>query len=185
MLLRDVEHLIRPGDLFLFRGRALHSRLIQRVTRSVYSHVGIAHRPCTSGRCCLDVLEAREGTGVVTHPLHSYLQRGDAVDWFQLHEDVSINRDKVVQWAWDRRGNRYASYHQLIRSFISLPLARLLGLDTKIDDRRWFCSFFTAEALQAGGWIPPGDDRLPNHLCSPGGVSLFPCLQRMGPLRLN
>lgn len=184
MLLGDVEHLIKPGDLFLFRGRLLHSRIIQRWTRSVYSHVGIAHRPCTAGQDCLDVLEAREGSGVVTQPLRSYLERGDRVDWFSVTDDT-ISRADVVLWAWERRGKRYASYQQLMRSFVTLPVAQLLGLDTKIDDGRWFCSFFAAEALQAGGWVPPGDEDMPVRLMSPGAVSLFPCLQRQGPLRLE
>lgn len=184
MLLSDVEHLIQPGDLFLFRGRLLHSRVIQRWTRSVYSHVGIAHRPCTAGQECLDVLEAREGSGVITQPLRYYLERGDHVDWFSI-TDLTIDRSEVVAWAWERRGKRYASYQQLLRSFVTLPLAQLLGFDTKIDQGRWFCSFFAAEALQAGGWIPPSDEVMPGHLMSPGAVSLFPCLQRQGPLRLN
>jgi hypothetical protein len=183
MLIGDVEHLISPGDLLLFRGGLLHSRAIQRWTRSVYSHVGIAHHPCSVGQSSLDVLEAREGTGVITQPLRSYLERGDAVDWFRI-TDPTIDRFEVVRWAWDRRGKRYASYQQLVRSFVTLPIAKWLGLDTCIDRGRWFCSFFAAEALRAGGWVPPGDDALPNHLASPGGVALFPCLQRQGPLRL-
>lgn len=181
MRLVDVQSEIQPGDILLFRGRLIHSRIISRFTRSVYSHVGIAHRPHSAGVESLDVLEAREGAGVITFPLHKYLQAGIAVDWYRIG-DTSIDRDAVVRWAWERRGNRYASYRQILRSFVTLPLAELLGLDTEIDKGRWFCSWFAASALAAGGWAPAADDAVPAHLTTPGGVALFPCLHRQGPL---
>lgn len=183
--LDECEHLIQPGDVLLFRGSMLYSRLIQRFTRSVYSHVGIAHRPRTAGIETLDVLEAKEGSGVQSYPLRLYLEQGVAVDWFRI-TDQAIDRDQVVRFAWERRGARYASWRQFGRSFFYLPLCELLGLDTRVDQGRWFCSYFTAEALQAGGWRPAADDVLTDaHLTTPGGVALFPCLQRMGPITLK
>lgn len=184
MLLSEVEKSIKPGDILLFRGRLLHSRIIQRWTKSVYSHCGIVHRPCTQGVCELDVLEAREGSGVRTHPIRKYLEQGIAVDWYAI-TDPAIDRASVVRWAWQRRGHRYASYRQIVRSFVTLPLAQMLGLDTQLDRHRWFCSFFASEALIAGGWQPPTDEEFRAHLTSPGGVALFPCLQRRGPLTLT
>lgn len=183
MFLEDVASEIQPGDVFLFRGNRLHSRVIQRFTRSVYSHVGIAHRPQTSGAESLDILEAIEGRGVQTFPMWRYLQRGDLVDWYTI-TDQSIDRSAVVRWAWERRGARYASWRQFGRSFLYLPFCELLGLDTRVDNGRWFCSFFAAEAIKAGGWTPPGD-LVDSHLTSPGGVALFPCLQRKGPIYLR
>lgn len=181
MRLADVQSQILPGDVLLFRGRLLHSRVISRWTRSVYSHCGIAHRPASAGETSLDVLEAREGSGVITFPLATYIESGVEVDWYRIG-DPHIDRDAVVRWAWLRRGNRYASYRQILRSFVTLPIAEFFGLDTQIDKGRWFCSWFAAEALMAGGWRPAQDDHTPTHLTSPGGVSLFPCLHRQGPL---
>jgi len=184
MYLDEVADEIRPGDVLLFRGAFLHSRLIQRFTRSVYSHVGIIHRPTTAGIETLDVLEAKEGSGVQSFPLARYLERGDLVDWFRMTDD-NIDRDAVVRWAWERRGARYASWRQFGRSFFYLPLCELLRLDTKIDRDRWFCSFFVSEALAAGGWQPAADDFLEHHQTDPGAVARFTCLQRMGPLKLR
>lgn len=184
MLLDDVEDQILPGDILLFRGKMLYSRVISRWTRSVYSHIGIAHRPKSAQLTMLDVLEAREQRGVQSVPLRAYLERGVHVDWFRI-TDPAINRDAVVRWAWVRRGYQYASMRQLIRSFLTYPIATLLGLDTQIDRDRWFCSFFAAESLLAGGWRAPAGDAEESHLLSPGGVSLFPCLQRMGPLEID
>ena len=179
-----VKGSIQPGDVLLCRGRALHSRIIQRVTNSVYSHVGIAHTITTSGRASLDILEAKEGAGIQTWPLQKYLEQGTAVDWYTIC-DHNVDREKVVQWCFDRRGNRYASHRQLLRSFVTIPLFESLGLPTRIDRNRRFCSFIAAEALLYAGWQPPAGDEITPELTSPGGVSLFTCLQRIGPLTIN
>lgn len=184
MLIDDVEGQIRPGDMLLCRGRALHSRIIQQWTRSVYSHVGVAHRVASCGESCLDILEAKEGSGIQTFPLRKLLAQGVAVDWFAL-VDPRINREEVVRWFWQRRGNLYSSPRQLIRSFVTVPLFDFLGLPTKIDGTQRFCSWIATEALLAGGWIPPQGDTVVPELTSPGAIALFDCLQRKGPLTLH
>jgi hypothetical protein len=179
----DVQSLIQPGDVLLFRGRALHSRIIQRWTRSVYSHVGIAHRPVSAGMASLDVLEALEGRGVRTFPLRKYLSRGHAVDWYSI-TDPRLERDAVVRWLWERRGNRYASYRQILRSFVTTPLLEGLGLPTRIDHEQRFCSFIVAEALLSAGYEPDPHAPLMPELTAPGGIARFNCLQMRGPLVL-
>ncbi len=183
MLYDDVRSQIANGDLLFFRGRLLHSRLIQRLTRSVYSHVGVALRIRADGCDRLCVVEALEGRGVQVFPLRTYLERGESIDWFQLVDD-SIRREKVVAWALDKWGLEYASPRQLVRSFVTVPLLNWLGLPTRIDRDRWFCSHFSAQALRHGGWTPPADDAVAPELAAPGDVALFPCLQRRGPLVL-
>ncbi len=174
---------IDNGDVLLFRGSLLHSRIIQRWTRSVYSHVGLALWVRTDGVKRLMIIEAMEGRGIQLFPLSEYLQRGDHVDWFSITEE-SIQRDKVVAWAMARLGRDYASPWQFLRSFgfLSKRIANYLGLATKVDHNRWFCSWFAAQALRAGGWIPPESERLPPEQSSPGDIALYPCLQRRGKL---
>ncbi len=182
----DVRDQIENGDVLLFRGSLLHSRIIQRWTKSVYSHVGLALWIRTDGVKRLMVIEAMEGRGVQLYPLSEYLQKGDHVDWFAITED-SIQRDKVVAWAMARLGRDYASPWQFLRSFgfFTKRLANLLGLATKVDPNRWFCSWFAAQALRAGGWVPPESERLPPEQSTPGDISLYSCLQRRGRLILN
>lgn len=184
MLYAEARPQIGNGDLLFFRGRLLHSRLIQRWTRSVYSHVGIALWVHADGRERLCVIEALEGRGIQVFPLREYLQQGEAVDWFQLVDD-SIDRDKVAGWALDKWGLQYASARQLFRSFVTIPLCNFLGLPTRIDRNRWFCSYYAAQALRHGGWIPARDDDVRPELAAPGDVAFFPCLQRRGPLLLD
>lgn len=182
----DVRDQIQNGDVLLFRGSLLHSRIIQRWTRSVYSHVGLALWIRTDGVKRLMVIEAMEGRGVQLFPLSEYLQRGDHVDWFAITEK-SIQRDKVVAWAMARLGRDYASPWQFLRSFgfLTKRIANYLGLPTKVDHNRWFCSWFAAQALRAGGWVPPANERLPPELYTPGDIALFPCLQRRGQLNVE
>jgi len=184
MLYGDARPLIGNGDLLFFRGRWLHSRFIQRWTKSVYSHVGIALWVHADGRERLCVIEALEGHGVRVFPLREYLERGEAIDWFAI-VDATIDRDKVAGWALDKWGLQYASARQLFRSFVTLPICTWLGLPTRIDRNRWFCSYYAAQALRSGGWRPALDDHVAPELAAPGDVALFPCLHRRGPLLLQ
>jgi hypothetical protein len=184
MRYEEARQQIANGDLLFFRGTALHSRIIQRWTRSCYSHVGVALWVKAAGRRDrLCVIEAIEGRGIRVEPLRIQLEQGNAVDWFQL-VDGSIDRERVADWALDRWGLEYASARQLLRSFVTVPLCSLVGLPTRIDKDRWFCSYFAASALRHGGWNPPADDRVPPELAAPGDVALFTCLHRVGPLTL-
>lgn len=180
----DVRDHIRTGDVLLCRGTACYSRVIQRWTKSRYSHVGLALRIAVHGIDRVCIIEAMEGSGVRVQLLSDYLARGYAVDWFAL-DDASINRDVVAQWAVERWGKQYASPRQLLRSFVTAPALGWLGIPTKIDAYRWFCSWFAAEALRAGGWNPLPDDVVAPELASPGDVAFFPCLRRRGPLTLT
>lgn len=172
----------------LFRGRRLFSRVIQLRTGSPFSHVGIAHWIKSDGVQRLAVVEALEGVGVRLHPLSEYLARGILIDWWAI-TDESIHREKVVSWAMQRWGKRYASPWQLARSFgfLGKLLANWLGLPTKVDADRWFCSFFATSALRNGGWAPEeGDPLVPlPEQAAPGDLTLFPCLQRRGTLVLH
>lgn len=183
MIYEQVRSDITNGDLLFFRGKLLHSRIIQRWSRSVYSHVGIAHWIKSDGVSRLAVVEAMEGKGIRLFPLRRYLEQGDDVDWYQV-TDKSINRDKVVAWAMDRWGKQYARPRQFIRSFVTVPLLNSLGIATKLDNDRWFCSQFSTEALMNGGWTPAADDMIKPELAAPGDVAMFSCLHRQGPLLL-
>ena len=177
---------IKNGDILLVRGTRIYSRVIQFCTRSVYSHVGIAHWIKTDGTTRLAVCEAMEGQGVRLFPLSEYLARGVDVDWYPITDD-SINRDKVVAWAMQRWGKDYASPLQFLRSFglVTKRIADWLRIPTRVDRDRYFCSWFSAEALKHGGWQPESIDDKPPCLMTPGDIALFTCLGRGGRLVLG
>jgi hypothetical protein len=178
---------IRTGDVFAFRGTALHSRLIQLWTRSVYSHVGIALWVQADSTRRLCVLEALEPVGVRLFPMDVYLElcrrQGVLVDWYTV-TDPTIDRDKVAAYALGQWGKRYCSPLQLARSFgwCGRRLRRWLGLPAEREPERFFCSELCARALRHAGYVPDEADDLEPALTDPGAVTLSPCLQRKGAI---
>lgn len=177
---------IATGDVLFFRGKLLHARIIQRWTRSVYSHVGIAVWIRADGVRRLCVLEALEGHGVRLYPLSRYIRRGDAVDWWSVAVD-GFDRDKAVGWALMQLGARYASPWQFLRSFSVLTkrVCDWLGLPTRIDADRWFCSAYSVQFLLAGGWRPDADLHVDAYRAAPGDAARLPCLRMRGPLTFH
>ncbi|HCS53272.1 YiiX/YebB-like N1pC/P60 family cysteine hydrolase [Rubinisphaera sp.] len=173
---QDVIDEIQDGDFLFFRGKAFYTRVIRRWTCSRYSHVAVAVRI----KDRLFVAEAMEGFGVRLYPLEKYVRSGYQVDWFALI-DENVDRNRVVQWFIDRIGYQYASRRQLLRSFLTLPLARLFGLSTKVDNDRWFCSFAAIEALNHGYGEAKNTSAVPS-LASPGDVSYETALHIRGTL---
>lgn len=181
LLYSDVRERIHTGDLLFFRGRLLHSRLIQCWTKSVYSHVGVGIWLEAGPIRRLFVAEALEGRGVQLFPLSRYLSAGESVDWFAVI-DESFDRDYAAGWALAQVGLKYASIWQMLRSFglISKWIADHLGLPTKIDRDRWFCSCYAIRLLEAGGVA--FSEAIDPSLTPPGGVAFLTCLRRMGTL---
>lgn len=181
MRYEEARHAIETGDLLFFRGRLLHSRLIQFWTRSVYSHVGVAVWLESGPIRRLFVVEALEGKGVRIYPLSRYLSAGADVDWYAV-TDSAFDRTGAAAWALAQVGLHYASPWQMLRSFglITKWLCDNLGLPTKIDSNRWFCSCYAVRLLMAGGI--EFDETIDPSLTPPGRVALLTCLRRMGAL---
>jgi Permuted papain-like amidase enzyme, YaeF/YiiX, C92 family len=191
MKFSTVAELIRDGDVFLFRGTALHSRVIEWWSRSRFSHVGIAWWIHSGEFRRLVIIEALEPGGVRVFPMDTYLEQCARqkcqVDWYAI-TDTSIDRQKVVAHALSKWGCRYASWRQFLISFGGLTpwiRGRLGKPVLTVSPDRFFCSQLAAEAMYAGGYVPDEvDERLPVGT-DPGEVSLFPCLTRRGPLTLG
>lgn len=181
MRYEDARGAIDTGDLLFFRGRLLHSHVIQVWTRSVYSHVGVAVWIEVGSIRRLFVVEALEGKGVRLYPLSRYISAGEEVDWYAV-TDPDFERSKAAGWALAQVGLHYASPWQMLRSFglITKRICDWLGLPTKIDSNRWFCSCYAVRLLMAGGVT--FDEHVDPSLTPPGQVALLTCLRRMGAL---
>jgi len=178
---------MKSGDLLFFRGTAPHSRLIQLVTRSVYSHVAVVIALRIAGRRTLCAFEALEGVGVRLTPLDAYLREcqhaGCVVDWYAI-ADASIDRQRIVAYCLEVWGERYSSLWQFVVSFGRLGrwVAQKLGVRLELDPSRPFCSWVAAAALMHAGYEP--SDELEPARIDPGAVSRFPCLRRRGGLEI-
>jgi hypothetical protein len=163
----QVRQQLQTGDLLFCSGSYLFSGLIQRFTRSVWSHVGVIYRDDTLQR--MFVLESEAGIGVRLVPLSKYLRdyhgrrrpyRGQiAVGRLQSGVDDGRLR-QVISFGMDELTRPYDN-SEILR--IALRIA--LRVTRRTHDRKYICSELVHEAfrragvtLQVGdGYISPDD----------------------------
>ena len=178
MQYQEVRKKIKNGDVLAFRGNRVFSWIIKLRTLSRVSHVGIAIW-FGNRLCCL---EAMEGSGVRLFPVSKFVEDGEWVDWYELH-DSSVSRKQMSEYALTCWGKRYASPLQFLRSFGVICKRwfdkKLAPPDTNPD--RFFCSEFVMTSLREGGYSGEGFERPPAQT-SPGDIVELPCLHRMGKL---
>ena len=169
---------IQNGDVLLYRGTTLESQLIRWVTRSRYSHAGLA----VWWNERLMVMEA-VGKGVVVTPLSSNVAgyRGD-VEWFVPRDPLSAaDRLRLVEFAQRELGKEYA----LAKAFL-LGIRILFQRDREKRDRlrregQLFCSHYVAATYNAVGRdLKRG---VSDRFMSPGDIADSPVLQRRGALK--
>ena len=143
---------IRNGDIILFRGRNVLSRLIRLLTRSNYSHAGIV----AWWQDRLMVLEAR-GSGVVAHRLsHVLEQYNGQVELWTAADDVlaergkTLDRDRIIASARLHLGKRYGKWKLIV------GLRKLIfGTDERTDPvrppRAFVCSEYVSMVWKSGG----------------------------------
>jgi hypothetical protein len=174
----DVRSSIKDGDVIMYRGRNLPSRLIRWATRSRYSHAGLA----AWWNRRLMVLEA-VGKGVVVTPLSTKVrQYHGAVEWFTCVEDIAeVDRHRMIEFAQQELGKEYARWKA-----IKLGLRILFQKGQKQRDelrraRQLFCSHYVAEVYNAVGKdLKKG---VSDRFMSPADVANSPLLKRAGVLR--
>lgn len=165
---------IASGDVLLFEGRSLASRLIRLRTESRLSHAGLAF--WAPGRLgCLEAV----GRGVQLWPLRNYVEAGHRVWWYRLAASPAA-RDVVCRRALERWGAPYAHPRQFLRSWglFARRLARWGGWPLDTHPERVFCSELVAEALLAAGLA----EGIEPARTAPGDLVFLPCLQLRGLL---
>ncbi|MCK4958558.1 MAG: hypothetical protein KAT00_04150, partial [Planctomycetes bacterium] len=167
---------IRSGDLLLCSGSTFFSRMIRRVTRSVWSHVAFVIRLETIDR--IMVLESVESVGVRTIPLSRYVRdysgqnEGGYPGRLLLgrHKSFSMvskpEMTKMSQFAVDLFGYPY-DRDEILR--IGARICKnLLGFreDEVQREREYICSEYVWECYNSlnirvdhdtGGFIAPRD----------------------------
>jgi hypothetical protein len=174
----DERSLFKNGDVLMYRGRSLESRMIQWATRSRYSHAGLA--VWWNNR--LMVIEA-VGKGVVVTPLSTNIvgYHGD-VEWFTSVDEIPEDlRLQMVEIAQIELGKEYALWRAVLLGF-----RRLFQRDAATRDRlkregQLFCSHYVAEVYNAVGRdLKTG---VSDRFMAPGDIASSPLLRRMGALR--
>jgi cell wall-associated NlpC family hydrolase len=148
-----VRHDLRSGDLLFCSGSYLFSGLIQRFTRSVWSHVGIVYRDEQLKR--LFVLESETGIGVRLVPISKYLRdyhgrrrpyRGQIVVGRVQPPPADAQAYQALSFGMDLLTRPYDNW-EIAR--IAARIAFRVGRRTQ--DRKFICSELVDECWRAAG----------------------------------
>jgi hypothetical protein len=175
---KEVRSQIKDGDILLYRGKSLESRIIMLATQSRYSHAGIA--VWWNNR--LMVMEAI-GKGVVVRPLSQsvYQYYGD-VELFTSKEEIpDEERHKMVLFAQEELGKEYATW-KAVKLGIQILLQRNKEKrDTLRRERQLFCSYYVAQIYNSiGRDLKRGTS---DRFMTPGDVAESPLLKPVAILR--
>lgn len=157
--LTQYASLIRDGDLLLFRGRGVLSRLIGTVGRSEYTHAGRAVWWGELLFCC----EVREFKGGRAVTLESQVQKFPGmIDVFETNPSRrwrDYDRRGAVQFMRRLAGCDYGYLGVLKAAVRHLPVWRFLIRPDMNDQKRTsqppFCSQACAMADRIGGGVDP------------------------------
>ena len=149
----DVRRELRSGDLVFCSGSYVFSGLIQRFTRSVWSHVGIVYRDEHLRR--VFILESETGIGVRLVPISKYLRdyhgrrrsyRGQIVVACVDPEPGDERVRQAVSFGMDLLTKPYDNF-EIVR--IAARIAFRIGRRTQ--DRKFICSELVDECYRAAG----------------------------------
>ena len=157
--LKEYDSLIRDGDLLLFRGRGLLSRLIGVAGRSEYTHAARAVWWGDLLFCC----EVRERKGGRAVTLASQVQKYPGmIDVFETNPSrrwSDYDRRGAVSYTRRLAGCDYGYLGVLKAALRHLPLWRFLIRPDMNDQKRTslppFCSQACAMADRLGGGVDP------------------------------
>ncbi len=136
---------MKDGDVLLFKGSGVLSRIIQWKTKSAYSHAGLV--VWWNGR--LMVLEA-VGKGVRATPISYNLKKyAGGIDYFRCVDYIPTgNRKKMVAFAQLQLGKEYDT-KRLIAFFFKLLRGERLGIkESDKEQNTYFCSEYVSEVYE-------------------------------------
>ncbi len=175
--LADVAADIRDGDLLLFRGRGLASRLIGVAGRSDYTHAARAVWWGVDLFCC-EVRELRGGRAVT---LVSQVRKyPGAIDVFEVNPSNrwrEYDRRGAVRYMRRLAGCDYGYLGVLQAALRHAPLWRFLvrpdSDDQRAPDQPPFCSQASTMADRIGGGVDPVP-HLADRLTEPADLARSP-----------
>ena len=132
------------GDVLCFRGRGMGSRVIRWMTKSRYSHVGLAY--LFEGRVyCLEAV----GSGVRLMLMSELMRHYEGgIDRFVVPDAAAEQRARAIGFGFAQLGRMY-DRARLLRFAQTILLER--DMEQVKDDQQWFCSELVAAAYRAAG----------------------------------
>ena len=172
----SIRDQVKDGDLLLFRGRSLLSRIIRKFTSSPYTHAGIAMwwQPEGLSRRRLLVFEAI-GKGIVLSPASRAVDQYDGrVDWYWLTDQArqALDTERLFALALAQLGKRFGALGLVVYA-LRYILARLRIMDMEGGEdaknpRAMFCSWYVSYVFKGAGYDV--DPKHKNGLTSPADL---------------
>jgi cell wall-associated NlpC family hydrolase len=144
---------LRSGDLVFCSGSYFFSGLIQRFTRSVWSHVGIVYRDDHLQR--LFILESETGIGVRLVPISKYLRdyhgrrrpyRGQIVIGRIEPAPAEAQARQAISFGMDLLTKPYDNFE-----ILRIAARILFRVGRRTQDRKFICSELVDECYRAAG----------------------------------
>ncbi len=176
----DIRLQIKDGDVLLYEGYTLPSRVIRWATRSRYTHAGVA----VWWNDRLMVLEA-VGRGVSVTPLSANLRHYHGhVQWFTTQKPLSqAKRCEMIQFAQQELGKGYALWKSIVLGFFILFRHGVDKRDRLRRENKLYCSWYVAQIFNAVGLdLKKG---VSDRFITPEDIARSPLLVRRGVLKLH
>jgi hypothetical protein len=176
----EVRLQIKNGDVILYTGKKIFSKLISWLTRSPYSHAGIA----VWWNERLMVMEAVMG-GVRIAPLsrNIYQHKGN-VEWFSSKKEISDeDRLRMVIFAQEELGKSYARWKAVLFGLKILLNRDLSRKDQLRMENKLFCSQYVAQIYNSIGLDLKKNRE--DRFMSPGDVARSPLLEKRGEFKIR
>ena len=148
MMYEKYRNEILNGDILLYAGSGLLSKLIRWVTKSTYSHAGLA----VWWNDRLMVLEAI-GKGVVLTPMSKSVSHYKGqVDWYTSIKSIpKTKRLNMVQFAQQELGKEYSKWRLLLFGYILILGKDKDRRDELREENSLICSHYVAQVYNYGG----------------------------------
>ncbi len=174
----DARREIRNGDVLLYKGQGFLSRLIGLLTKSPYSHAGLA----VWWYDRLMVMEA-VGKGVVVTPLSVNVAHYEGgVEWYQYKEEIpEPDRLKMAHFAQQQLGKEYAYWKMISILFYIIFQWRMSRRDELRRTKKLFCSYYVAQVYNSVGRDLKKDES--DRFMSPADIANSPALRKIAVLK--
>ncbi|HYL37830.1 MAG TPA: hypothetical protein VEV17_18085 [Bryobacteraceae bacterium] len=168
----ELKPKLDTGDLFLFSANFLISRIIQVVTHSAYSHVGmVARYPDADGKLCFwECTTFNQLVDKADHELHSGVRLVSLDKLLAIYANYVPGGFSVRLLKADRTPDFREAFANYVKLVDARPIANDLAmmarwmsgkmLSLTATDSSFFCSQLIAETYQRVGLLP--EHRPPN-----------------------
>jgi hypothetical protein len=176
----EVRLQIKNGDVIMYKGKKIFPRLIRWLTKSSYSHAGIA----VWWNERLMVMETvMKGVRVAPLSRNIYQHKGN-VEWFSCKKEISEgDRLRMVIFAQEELGKSYARWKTVLFGVKVLFKRDLSKKDELRMENKLFCSQYVAQIYNSIGLDLKKNRE--DRFMSPGDIARSPLLQKRGEFKVT